>query len=132
MAKVLTMASSVLCDAATKKTTDDAGNPIPPIPFHGGEVTKSSSAKLKVRGNSVLLKSGISTLAGGISGCKTPSPPPPTKACTQVTQIISGEATKLKVNGEGVLLEGKLAGITDGNPPGTLPGTANQHKLIAI
>jgi hypothetical protein len=126
MAKVLTMDSSVLCDALTQKTTDDQGNPITPVPLHGGKVTKLSSAKLTVKQKPVLLKNSI---IGIVSGCQTPPPLAPTKPCTKAT-VIKGEATKLTVNGQGVLLEGSL-GTTDGNPVGTVPGIANQDKLIA-
>ena len=126
MPKVLTMASLILCGAATQKNTDDQGNPITPITLHGGEVAKSSSAKLTVKQKPVLLKGSI---IGTVIGCTTPVPPAPTKRCTTAT-VSKGEATKLKVNSQAVLLEGSL-GITDGSPPGTVPGTANQDKLTA-
>jgi hypothetical protein len=127
MAKILTMNSSILCDALTPKV-DDQGSPVsPPVSLHGGKVTKLSVAKLTVKQKSVLLKSSI---LGVVIGCKTPITPAPTKPCTTAT-VTKGEAIKLTVNGQGVLLEGSL-GTTEGNPIGAVPGTANQDKLTAI
>ncbi len=118
MAGVLTTSSKVICG-------------------HGGTVSTSSSAKLKVSGNPVLLKTGIAQQA--ISGCTTTVKPPPpgpvSKPCISVTSVDSGEATKLKAGGNPVILD-LLTGQTDGTivnvtPQKLLSATAGQSKLKA-
>src|SRR5258708_18625794 len=118
MSFVLTTSSKVICG-------------------HGGTVSTSSSAKLKVSGNPVLLKTGIS--GQSISGCLTPTMPPPpgpkSQKCTSVTSVDSGEATKLTAGGKSVVLD-TLAGETDGivanaTPQLLLSATAGQSKLKA-
>jgi len=105
---------------------------------HGGTVSTSGAAKLKVSGNPVLLKTGIAGQA--VSGCKTPlvvpPPPPPSSPCHTVASVITGEATKLKVNGSPVMLD-TLTGTTDGVVAGVTPqtllfATAAQTRLEAI
>ncbi|MEZ4731292.1 MAG: hypothetical protein R3E79_29590 [Caldilineaceae bacterium] len=113
MPNVLTTASPVVCG-------------------HGGPVTVSSSAKLTVKQNPVLLKSSIASKA--VSGCTTvPDPNTSTKACTTVASVTAGEATKLTVRGNPVMLD-TLAGSTDGTIGGTLQtllsATAGQSQLV--
>lgn len=119
MPGVLTTGSSVVCG-------------------HGGTVSTSGSAKLKVTGNPVLLKAGIA--GKSVSGCGTPTVPPPpgppSSPCHSVASVITGEATKLKVSGSPVMLE-TLAGTTDGvigglTPQTLLSATAGQTKLTAV
>jgi hypothetical protein len=104
---------------------------------HGGTVSTTSSAKLKVSGNAVLLKDGIANQS--VSGCLTVvTPPPPgpvSTPCLSVTAVDSGEATKLKAGGKPVVLE-TLKGETDGKvanvtPQLLLSATAGQSKLKA-
>jgi hypothetical protein len=116
MAGVLTTASTVLC-----------GPDVPPN--HGGTVAVSSTAKLKVNGNPVLIKSSIA--GKSVGGCKTPQSNS-TKPCTTVSSVLSGEASKLKAGGSPVMLDSTLSGQTDGAPPGTLSASAGQNRLTAI
>ncbi len=104
---------------------------------HGGTVGTSSSAKLKVSGNAVLLKTGIAMKS--VSSCQTPPASdvsgPTAMKCTTVTSVDSGEATKLTAGGAPVVLE-TLTGQTDGmvgkvTPQLLLSATAGQSKLKA-
>jgi hypothetical protein len=113
MAKVLTTASRVLCGP-------DTGT-------HGGRVSTASSARLRVNGNPVLLRSGVGP---AVPDCKTPSSSS-TKPCTSVLTVVGGEAGKLRVGGNPVMLD-TIGGTTDGVPPGTVPASAEQDKLTAI
>jgi hypothetical protein len=125
--KVLTTASTVLCDVAL------------PAPAHGGTVAKTSTAKLTVNGSAVLANRvqpprGL----GAVAGCTNPANPPTTIPCSKVSTITAGAATRLTVDGVAVLLE-TLKGTTLGTPPapaavppGTLSATANQNRLTAI
>ena len=83
---------------------------------HAGSVQLSSSAKLSVGGDKVLLMDGVQ--GASVSGCPTPDDTnaPSTKCRTVATA--SGTATKLKVGGKPVVLE-SLSGTTDGTPPPT-------------
>ena len=115
MAKVLTTNSTVLCDVTAPK-------------LHGGGVSKTGADKLKVSSSGVLLPSGL----GPISDCKTVPPPSGQTACTSVTSILPVSiATKLRINGIGVLLE-TLKGVTSGTPPGSLYAEAKQTKLTSV
>ena len=105
---------------------------------HSGNVAVTSTQKLKVSNNPVLVKASIS--GKSISGCATPAasdPSGPTaKPCTTVSSVGSGEATKLKVNGQAVMLD-TLSGTTDGmaakiTPQTLLSATAGHTKLTAI
>jgi len=113
MPNVLTTASEVLCDKLTGSN-------------HGGAIATSSSAKLKVNGAAVLLRTGIGS---SVSGCKTPSTSS-SKPCVSAT-ISGGEASKLTAGGRPVMLD-SLKGTTDGVPSGTVPGLAKQDKLTAV
>ncbi len=121
MANVLTTASTVTCGY------DPAGL------THGGRVSTTSSAKLKVQGNSVLLKNGIERQSiSALNACNNPeNESQGLLKCSSVLSVLAGEATKLTVNGKPVMLD-PLQGTTDGNPPGTLHADANQAKLTAI
>lgn len=118
MANVLTTASTVTCSHTA------------PTP---GIVSTASSAKLRVKGQPVLLKNSIAEEA--ISGCGI-IPDPNTKAvtCVRVKKVEAGEAQKLTVAGESVMLD-TLTGKTDGTINGEIQGlkaTAGQQKLTAI
>jgi hypothetical protein len=116
MAKVLTMASQVLCGVSAPK-------------LHGGTVTTTSSAKLTVSNNAVLL----STSLGAVAGCLNAPPPMGATPCTKVLTVLPvSMATKLLAGGSGVLLESTLKGTTLGVPVGTLSATAIQNKLTAV
>jgi hypothetical protein len=65
----------------------------------------------------------------GVSGCSTATSDK-TKPCTSVVSV-TGAASKLKVGGQGVMLENTIGGTTDGNPVGSVGATANQAKLKA-
>ncbi len=129
MPAVLTTASSIVCG-------------------HSGTVQQSSSEKLKVNGNSVLIKSSVD--GQSISGCQTlpavdSSGTETARKCTKVAVdppappgpgVTGGEAVKLKVNGKPVMLS-NLTGNTNGmvakvTPQNLLSATAGQTKLTAI
>jgi hypothetical protein len=116
MADVLTTSSTVGCG-------------------HGSsEVATSSTAKLKVEGSPVLLKSSIENQSVKPGTCATPISQT-SKKCTTVKSVTAGEATKLKAGGAAAMLA-TLKGSTDGMVGGTTPqlllkATANQSKLTA-
>jgi hypothetical protein len=120
MPRVLTTNSQVVCDAGS-----DTGTP-PSDRRHGGRVSTTSSAKLKVNDAPVLTAGGIGP---AVSSCETPLSSP-LKPCSSVT-IATGQATKLTAAGTPVMLD-SLSGTTDGFPPGTVPASANQNKLTAV
>ncbi len=125
MAKVLTTASTVLCDVAAPPA------PAPPT-AHGGTVAKTSTAKLTVNGSAVLANRVQPPIGlGAVVGCANKPPPPSNTTCTKVATVISGAAARLTVGGVAVLLE-TVKGTTVGTPPGTLSATANQNRLTAI
>jgi uncharacterized Zn-binding protein involved in type VI secretion len=105
MTAVLTTASTIKC-------------------LHGGSVSLSSGAKLKVDGKPVLIQSAVSNWS--FSAC-APKTNAGEVACTQVSAI-APTASKLKANGSPVILEGTAA--SNGTPP-TLTETANDSKLSA-
>ena len=103
-----------------------------------GKVDVSNDAKLKVNGNPVLLAGGISSKT--VTGCSTlaasDNSGPTDITCTHVLAVTAGQAIKLKVGGEPVMLE-TLAGTTDGmvtkvTPQNLLQGRAVQAKLKTI
>jgi hypothetical protein len=114
MAGVLTLASNVTCGHAP------------------GKVSTSSSTKLRVSGSAVLLEGGVSgkkVEACGIVLSNSSSP------CKQVGGVMAGRATKLKADGQPVMLD-TLAGQTNGvlasvTPQAVLAATAGQTKLTA-
>lgn len=118
MPNVLTTDSTVLCGVLVRGS------------LHGGSVKVSGTDKLKVNGGKVLLKSGI--VEKSVAGCQNTQPPTGKTPCKNVSQVTTGEAIKLKVGGNGVIIESTLTGVTDGTPPGPLSATAGQTKLTAI
>jgi hypothetical protein len=80
---------------------------------HGGTVGVASDAKLKVAGNPLLRRSSIE--GKDITACSTPDSNTATK-CRKVALVTAGEASKLRVGGQAVVLE-SLTGSTDGLPP---------------
>ncbi|MBE9111414.1 hypothetical protein IQ273_18580 [Nodosilinea sp. LEGE 07298] len=133
MRAVLTSNSSIKCASAPLPP----GSPVPTGPLHGGDVDKTGASKLKVNGEPVLLKSGIGP---NVNSCQTTdtstSPTPTTIPCKTVSSVTGGEATKLKVDGKGVMLADQLVGSTTGatppNPLGILLADAKQTKLTAM
>lgn len=124
MASVLTTNSTVTCG-------------------HSGNVAVTSTQKLKVNNNSVLVRTSIegksipaTPLPGSCQTQPASDPSGPTaKPCTKVSSVDHGEATKLKVNGQAVMLD-TLSGTTDGmvaktTPQTLLSATAGQAKLTA-
>ena len=113
MASVLTSGSSVGCN-------------------HKGSISLASQAKLKVKGNAVLLEEHVN--GKDISRCPiVKDDSKGTAPDTVVKALTAGKASKLKVGGKPVLL-GTLAGTTDGLPatPGMqLKVSAGQSKLTA-
>jgi hypothetical protein len=102
-----------------------------------GVVAKTGTAKLTVNNHPALLKKGIQGRT--VSGCeiKAVSDPsgPLALPCAAVIAVNSGEATKLTVGGESVILE-TLTGSTNGLkepklPQSLLNGKAAQNKLTA-
>lgn len=118
MPYVLTNTSIVLCGELV------------PGSLHGGSLQVMSTAKLHVLGNPVLLKSSLQSVL--IIGCQNSPPPTGKTKCLHVSQVTAGEATKLRVLGQGVILDSTLKGTTDGNPPGPLMAVAGQTKLTTI
>ena len=106
MAAVLTTSSTINCS-------------------HQGTVKKTSTAKLKVNGSSVLLESSL----GAISDC--PNQSSSTTKDSKVDSVLGGVAQKLKAGGNGVLLA-TLSGKGNGSPPGTLSATAGQSLLKGV
>jgi hypothetical protein len=105
---------------------------------HAGTVTTSSSAKLKVNGQPVLLKEGIASKS--VSACSTPNASdasgPTAIPCATVSSVDAGEATKITAGGSAVMIE-TLAGKTDGmvgkvTPQMLLSAAAGQNKLTTI
>lgn len=83
----------------------------------------AGQSRFKVQGAKVLVDGDLNNAS--IGGCLTPlTPPPPGPTnvpCTQVTSVVGGVATKLKVQGKGVLLD-SVQGFTNG----TLVNVVNQ------
>jgi hypothetical protein len=101
---------------------------------HKGTVAITSTTKLTVGGNAVLISTGV--VVQTINGCKTPTASnPPTKPCMTVMSILPvSQATKLTAGGAPVILD-TLAGTTDGicvPPPAKLIAAAGQNKLTAV
>ncbi|GHF00192.1 hypothetical protein E5082_09630 [Streptomyces griseoluteus] len=116
---VLTTASTVTCGNGLPQG-------MPPPPVAPGLVTTTSTAVLKVDGHPVLRKTDI-TSATSVN-CLAPSP---AKKCTKVQAVTTGESTKLKARGSGVMLD-TLTGTTDGTLPPAPTGLgakAGQTKL---
>src|SRR5262245_43496529 len=100
MGNVLTAASDVECG-------------------HKRHVTVTGASKLTVGGSGVLVSAGVVGASVPPLSCST-KPSSSTKPCSSVASILpSSLATKLKVNGQPVVLD-TLHGATDGNPTGAL------------
>ena len=105
--------------------------------LHQGSVQlKAGQTKLKVNGARVLVDGDLAGAA--ISQCQTvpaSAPSPVSIKCTLVASTIGGVATKLKVQGKGVLLD-TINGFTNGavanvvNQPWSVQSAA-QSKLKA-
>jgi hypothetical protein len=112
MPKVLTTGSSVICG-------------------HGATASLSSSAKLTVQGEAVLLENEYSSWTFQV-GCAQTDSSKSQKPCAIITEISGGQSSKLTVNGISVLID-TLSGLSDGNPGKTdVSATASQDKLEAI
>jgi hypothetical protein len=101
---------------------------------HLGPVTVSSSAKLTVGGNAVLLQSGVAGQPINSAACLNPIPPanPSGVKCSAVVSVLPVSlAQKLTVGGQPVVLD-SLTGLTNGVPPGSLLAVAGQAKLTAV
>lgn len=102
---------------------------------HQGSVQLvAGQSKLTVNGSKVLVDGDLNGKT--ISGCVTPTNPDAgNKTCLIVSTTIDGVASKLKVNGKGVLLE-NINGQTDGTVGGTLQNwsvqNSGQTKLKAL
>jgi hypothetical protein len=106
---------------------------------HQGKAVLSSTAKLKVSGQNVLLKTDVmgKTIAGCSIVLASDMSGVTDKPCLTVASVTAGEATKLKVGGFFVILDDQLAGTTDGMQAKTTPltalsGSAQQNKLKAV
>lgn len=119
MAEVLTTGSNVNCG-------------------HGGQVGVASQAKLTVNGQPALTKTSVAVKA--ISDCATPSSSdasgPVSKPCLNCVNVTAGEAARLTVGNEKVLLASALKGTTDGmlaktTPLDSLAATAEHSRLHA-
>lgn len=96
---------------------------------HGGSVLLGKgAARLLVLGKPVLLKRDVEGRDIG-QDCGT-KPSATTAPCTKVLSVTQGLSTKLRVDGEGVLLE-DLQGTTTGAPMGLLAASSGQSKLKA-
>ena len=103
MAQVLTKNSTLTCGP----------------PPHGGTISVSPTAKLRVDNASVLVKSDV--VNASISGCGAQTMS--TAACTSVASVLTKESTKLTVNGVPVLIDltGTTAPATSTGPLLALP-----------
>jgi|GEM_PF-1146768 len=113
MPNVLTTASNVNC-----------GHPLAATQLPGA-VNTVSTAKLRVDGRPVLVKSGI--LLKTISKCGITGPN--STPCSLVSGVTTGESLKLRAGGQPVMLD-TLKGTTDGKLQGDVPPTP-QPKLAA-
>jgi hypothetical protein len=112
MSGVLTTGSSVTCS-------------------NSGKVSVSSSAKLRVGGNPVLVQSGIAGKT--ISGCTHAIDSNSSEInCTAVLTISpSTFSMKLTTGGSGAALDTLSGAGNSTNPPDSLSATAGQTKLTA-
>jgi hypothetical protein len=96
---------------------------------HGpGKVSVSGNGKLVVSQRPALLKSGVNGKSVGACATQQSNSTTPCKTAS----VSAGEARKLTINGQPVLLDSTLAGTTNGNPVGALTASANQSKLAAV
>lgn len=86
---------------------------------HEGTVAVTGLPRLRIDGGQVLVKTGVATKA--VASCATPlDTNTGSKPCTTVTGVSSGEASKLRVDGQAVLTKA-LGGETDGSVSSTTP-----------
>ncbi|WP_405542694.1 hypothetical protein OG590_03120 [Streptomyces goshikiensis] len=127
MGKVLTTASTVTCGHVPEPPAGPPPvPPPPPPPGVPGLIETSSTQKLKVLGEPVLVKSSL--MGATIANCpNTGSPPTP---CTTVLGVSSGESRKLRSGGFPVVLD-RISLTTNGSVPlpPVLTPAANQSKL---
>ncbi len=116
MGKVLTEDTVLKCAATPDK----------PAP-HGGTLSKSGVSRLTVDGQKVLTAANV--LAATIPDCAN-NPNASQVKCTGVSGVTPGKATKLKVDGEFVVIE-TLGGTTNGTPPGTIVASGAHSRLNA-
>lgn len=98
-----------------------------------GKVQTSSTAKLTVSNNAVLLKPDFSSWS--ISGCSNPTDPNSgSKTCLKTVGLTAGAAQKLTCGGSSAVLLDTLQGTSDATPPphNMLSATAGQSKLTAV
>jgi hypothetical protein len=103
-----------------------AATPDAPTAKHGGTLSASGTARLKVDGHKVL--TGANVLVGLISSCLN-DPNAGQVQCTKVKDATPGTAAKLKVDGEFVVID-TLGGTTNGNPAGTIAVGENLHSRL--
>lgn len=99
---------------------------------HGGTVTATTSARLRVAKQPVLL---APLEQKHISQCPVADDPnTSTLQCRLVASVTAGQSSRLTVRGTSVLLA-TLAGVSNGTPPPTgaalAPPSANQTRLRA-
>ncbi|UOB15375.1 hypothetical protein MQE23_42895 [Streptomyces sp. HP-A2021] len=97
MGLVLTTASTVTCGHTPPQSV------VPPPPGVPGLIKASSSKKLKVKDNSVLVRASLQGLT--VQNC----PLDPSVSCKQTVTLVTGESLKLKVGGDPVLLDDILS-----------------------
>jgi hypothetical protein len=103
--------------------------------LHSGQVQTSSTERLRVNGNAVLVGKSINGMR--IDGCKTISDPDKGDIpCQQVTGVLTGFAKKLKVNDQPVVLEtsvgwGQTTGTVKFAPQPLAASVAGQTRLQA-
>ncbi len=117
MGKVLTEDTVLKCVATPEQ----------PAP-HGGTLSKSGVGRLKVDGHKVLTTANILVATATISACQNKEDAGQVK-CTAVSEVTSGKATKLKVDGEFVVID-PPGGTTNGTPPGTIAAGAGVHDRL--
>jgi hypothetical protein len=118
MGKVFTEDTVLKCAAPDNATVT--------VPLHGGTLSTSGTARLKVDGHKVLAAVKVGAT---IKGCQTPSNPPTQVPCTTVSMVTHGTATKLRVDGEFVGID-TLDATTNGTPSGTIAVDSNLHSRL--
>jgi hypothetical protein len=113
MAKVLTKDATIGCPHNPGKVVIVLPLPVP-------------KPKLTVKGVPVIVKADVATAV--IGGC----PQPVQTIDVKVSTVSAGEATKLKIRQQGVLLDTTFQGTTDkGATLSVAEGKAGQSKLTA-
>jgi hypothetical protein len=115
MGKVLTEDTVLKCAAGAA-----------PAP-HGGTLSKSGVARMKVDGTPVLTAAKI--LAATISACGNTNTNAGQVRCTGVSSVTAGKATRLTVDGNPVVIA-SVGGVTTGTPPGTIKASTGIHDRL--